>query len=136
MFFININSEFFMSDALDTGDAGKRFEKKRNKNITIPSSDLNSRTLAAESRLIGEELLKSLYILYEKKPFCILATDIFAMFPIEKPTIGYKLSFVDLDKKNVLAHPKFITESQALDILFIGTSTVRKVTDTEKVSKK
>ena len=64
-------------------------------------------------------LLDYLYVLYDKKPLCVFRHILFSMTPIKIPTLGYKLIESNLDYEKVMGKPKFITERQAIDFLFL-----------------
>ena len=58
------------------------------------------------------------YILYDTKPICLLNGILYAMLPIDVPTLGYKLVDGNFDKTTILTKPRYINEQQAIELLF------------------
>ena len=70
------------------------------------------------TRIFPKRPLDFRYLLYDKKPVCLLNGVLYAMFPISDPTLGYKLTPGTFNQRVVMLNPKFITENQAIRILF------------------
>ncbi len=66
----------------------------------------------------GHSLVSMHYLLYDKHPICLMNGILYSMLPIEAPSIGYSLIVSDMDKEIVLLRPKYITENQAIHMLF------------------
>ena len=58
------------------------------------------------------------YLIYDNIPICFVNGVLYAMYPIDDPSLGYKLLTSNFDKKVVLLNPRFISERQAVDFLF------------------
>lgn len=58
------------------------------------------------------------YLLYDKKPVCLMNGILYSMYPIADPSLGYKLVTCNFDQKLALLNPRYITETQAMRLLF------------------
>ena len=76
-------------------------------------------TTTPEGQPISVSSTQTLYILYNKQPICVYNGELYAMYPIDTPSIGYSLIETDYDRNIILIKPCIITEVQALNILFL-----------------
>ncbi len=62
---------------------------------------------------------KPYYLLYDKQPYCFFEGTMYQMLPVEEPSIGYKLVDSTIDRKTVLSEATGITETEAIDAMFL-----------------
>ena len=87
-----------------------------NQNQTL--EDLEKAQGAEENKESVDLTADAQYLKYDGMPLCLLNGVLYAMYPIDDPSLGYKLIMANFDKKLVLLRPKFISEQQAVDMLF------------------
>ncbi len=67
---------------------------------------------------VKTKISKMEYLVYDKKPLCMINGVLYTMMPIANPSLGYKLIPGGIDPKLPMLNPKFITEDQAIKMLF------------------
>ncbi|MBQ7606530.1 MAG: hypothetical protein IJU76_00870 [Desulfovibrionaceae bacterium] len=101
----------------------------------VKSGDIEVRAhwkrIAIKDKLIGNPTLADLllsgtfsvdepyYLLYNNQPYCFFEGAMYQMLPVEDPSIGYKLVDSTVDRKTVLAQATGITETEAIDAMFL-----------------
>ncbi len=58
-----------------------------------------------------------MYIIYGKKPYCVMKKTIYAMHIIDNPSLGYKLVDSGIEYGLAMMSARFITEGQALSLV-------------------
>ena len=99
---------------------GNKYQKKWNQiaKSTHPAATVVQNPAPEESKETFTFPADVKYLLYNKMPICLLNGVLYAMYPIDDPSLGYKLIMANYDKKIVLLNPHYISERQAVGLLF------------------